>query len=398
MNKIQYISLKNNHYEGITCTDLSAPKAFDSFDINIIDLSSNYVWRNTGKSPENINCCKDLYNISDMIDNSMNRKVVIILPQNISFYYYHYLQDYCKSIELKNYLDGIVKILINDLSIPYFVLGYENNITLIGNNDKFKSAFYFKEFEGNVITSAIDSNKATTINYNDYYFTTLAIECRNDLLNFLFNTKLVVLQEEIPNWLNEYSFYNDNELKNIKVKKEKEIVSLKKELESIEKSIIDNLYFKRILIESGDALVEIVFKILNDIFSINLFEFEDKKAADFIFKYNQTTFIGEIKGINTNVKKSNVSQLDDHYCNYIEDKMEDEIKNIKQLLIITHQRLIELNKRQPVADAEITKAKNNNALIIEGETLLKIYEKYKNGELLVDDIYKMFLGIGLLKI
>lgn len=398
MNKIQLISLKYNYYEGITCTELSTPQAFDSFDINIIDLSYENLWRYIGQSPENINCYRDLCNIHDMIANSNNKKVVIVLPQDISFNYYYNLKQYIRSIELRNYLDGLVKILIDDLMIPFFILGYENNKTIIKNDKELKSAFYFKSFDGRVITTAKYSNKPTTININDYYFTTLKIENKNDLLDFLIETKLVSLQENIPNWIEDYSFYNDDELKKVKIEKENELESLQKILKSIEININENLYFKRILIESGDALVEIVFNILNDIFSINLFEYEDKKAADFIFKYNQTTFIGEIKGINTNVKKSNISQLDDHYCNYIEDKTEDEIKNIKQLLIITHQRLTELNKRQPVADAEITKAKNNNALIIEGETLLKIYEKYKNNCLNCNDIYNMFLNAGLLKI
>ncbi len=107
----------------------------------------------------------------------------------------------------------------------------------------------------------------------------------------------------------------------------------------------------------------------------------------------------EIKGISTNVKKNNISQLDDHYCNYIDNNnlSPDQINKVKQLLIINHQRQVKLEERQPVSKDVIDKAKNNCSLIIETKTLLKIYELYLQNKITSDDIFNMFLKDGLLE-
>ena len=59
---------------------------------------------------------------------------------------------------------------------------------------------------------------------------------------------------------------------------------------------------------NGEQLVEVVFDILESFFSYSLSEFKDEKKEDFLIKLDSVTFIGEIKGITSNVKSEHVSQ------------------------------------------------------------------------------------------
>ena len=43
------------------------------------------------------------------------------------------------------------------------------------------------------------------------------------------------------------------------------------------------------------------------------------KKEDFNFEIDDKVFIGEIKGVTSNVKNANVSQLDTHVQNYIDE-------------------------------------------------------------------------------
>ena len=112
------------------------------------------------------------------------------------------------------------------------------------------------------------------------------------------------------------------------------------------------------------------------------------------------TFIGEIKGVTTNVKSEHISQLDVHLQSYL-DQLEEEqqSENVKSILIINHQRNKCLSERQPVHDNQIMLAKRNNSLINETITLLNIFEKFISNEINVDEVKTLFREkIGLLEI
>ena len=159
----------------------------------------------------------------------------------------------------------------------------------------------------------------------------------------------------------------------------------------------ENNKYKSILYTNGDELVNVVFKILENIFNYDLSTFLDEKKEDFIIKLDDITFIGEIKGINTNIKSGNVSQLDVHLHNYLENPA-TETKKVKSLLIINHQRNKPLAERESVHETQIKLAERNGGLIIETSTLLSIFEKFKKGELKTKEIKQMFIKkIGLLE-
>ena len=50
---------------GITISKLNAPKSFDSYDINIISLQSESLWRFEKDSEQQLNCTNDLLSIND---------------------------------------------------------------------------------------------------------------------------------------------------------------------------------------------------------------------------------------------------------------------------------------------------------------------------------------------
>ena len=84
----------------------------------------------------------------------------------------------------------------------------------------------------------------------------------------------------------------------------------------------------------------------------------------------------EIKGINTNVKNSNIAQCKKHVTDFLiaEDIMSP--NDVKGLLIINPQRDIEPSKREPIHADQINYAKSEGILIITTLELLKLYQAY----------------------
>ena len=111
----------------------------------------------------------------------------------------------------------------------------------------------------------------------------------------------------------------------------------------------------------------------------DLSEFHDKKKEDFNFKIGEKIFIGEIKGVTPNVKKANVSQLDVHVQEFL-DENETADENVVALLIINHQRNKPLENREVVMEEQIKLAERNGSLIVETITLLKLFEQYLSNE------------------
>ena len=79
--------------------------------------------------------------------------------------------------------------------------------------------------------------------------------------------------------------------------------------------------------------------------------------------------------ITSNVKSEHISQLDVHFQTY-KDKLTEEEReeNVHQLLIINPFRTKPLEEREPVNQQQIDLAERNGCLIIETNTLLRIFE------------------------
>ena len=102
-----------------------------------------------------------------------------------------------------------------------------------------------------------------------------------------------------------------------------------------------------------------------------------QKKEDFRFKFRDISFMVEIKGINTNVKNSNIAQCKKHVTDFLiaeDNTMSPD--NVKGLLIINPQRDIEPRKREPIHADQINYAKSEGILIITTLELLKLYQAY----------------------
>lgn len=375
--------------------ELNNPRSFDEFDINVVDLRDDRIWICEEYSvTDAINIYSDLENIETIIKNSQKSNVVVILPQDITFKYSWDGECYENSIQFRSNLQLVNSSVLNISFIPLDLLIYENTTTKIKDN-LYEAAFYFNCPWANILTKSSKSEKPTTVRLDDIIITTLDIDGKEKLKEFFYKVGLLEDKEVLPQWLQSFKFFDDSEQEKVisvsKVLIEEQMRKINKAEEILKK----NNEYKSILYTNGDNLVGVVFKILQQILNYDLSKFIDEKKEDFLIKKENITFIGEIKGVTSNVKSANISQVEVHLQEYL-DKVEDN-ENVKAILIINHQRNIDLKNRQPVHEKQIELAKRYESLIVETTTLIKIFEKYLRQELNSEDIEKMLIdNTGLL--
>jgi len=384
-------------------------QALDDFEICVIDLTSEYIWRYDESQPTNVNCHNDLLTIKEAIINSNISKIVIVLPQNEEFYYYKtyknsgYVLD--KFIQLKDNKENLVKIISSNLfNMGKVKLTFEKTRTTI-ENESLEADFNFNSYQEDkfeVLTFSNNSKKVTTIKNEKIFITTLKILDDNEKLklfieNYCKNTQG---KEDMPDWISDINFFNDEQLKKDKDNNLAKISEIKQKNIAIDKELEKNLEYKSILYTNGDELVKVVLEILDEILEHDSSKFVDEKKEDFLINKDDITFVGEIKGLSSAVQNKNISQLEVHIQNYF-DKLQEEGKEekVKGLLVINHQRNKPLEERQEIHEHQKDLATKYGSLIIETQTLLKIYEKYKLGKMTKEECKKLFEeNIGLLEI
>lgn len=401
--KIQYIEYWKQHESfssnGIKHSRLSEPDSLDYYAINVIDLSEGKLWRDSSGSGtlSRIDSSEDINNLAEMIRESKTSKVIILLPLDCEVYYNFKYSDnkFHSSEKLKNGALSLLIYYIEKLIQVYIlnICSYEPTKTRIGNLE-YSGNFYFKEdYLGNntLITKSEGSNKPTTIVNEGKFISTLNIESFDHFLLFLDKLELISIKEDVPEWIKELVMFDDKEQYR-KIEEQEEIIQKSNSIISISKNKLEqNNRFKSILYTNGDELVEVVFEMLEKMLSCNLSGFKDEKKEDFLIQLSNVTFIGEIKGVTSNIKSEHVSQLDVHYQGYI-DKLEEEGRqeNVKALLIMDHQRNNPLKSRQEVHINQINLAKRNKSLIIETSELLHLYEAFLKGSVTSEQIIDRF--------
>lgn len=402
--KIQIIGEKVNFetHRDITQSTFDAPRSLDEFDVNIIDLSNEKVWYNFGDNIRNVNRSNDFKSIQTMVRKKRLTKVVFVFPQNGKFYYnYGYSgynashESYLNSVVIKDRI-GVIYDNIIEKMLPTGILPiqpvFEPTKTSITPNT-YEADFYF---EGNypVLTKSNYSDKATTIHIpsNEIYLTTLNIMVSADmLLHFLYAMFGNKVKSDIPEWMSNIRFGDDEKQREI-IRSSLEMIKIEQQkIESAEQKIEENDRYKSILYTNGDELVEVVFEILEKLLDCDLSDFVDKKKEDFLIKKSGCTFIGEIKGITSNVKNANITQVELHYQEYT-DKLSEggQSEKVQPILIINPSRNKEPQQRDPVDEQQIALARRNNCLIIETMTLLRIFEKFLAGEISSDKCIEVF--------
>lgn len=376
--------------------DFKSPKAFDDFDVNILDLSFSELWENKRDSTSNINMIKDLVHYSKIINNANNTKVLIILPQNISFKYCYYNNRYQEREYLKNLLQLIEK-LVSENIYPYcFQMEFETTYTTL-KNIKLQADFHFcsSAFEKEkIILTSDKSNKITTVSINDnlYYTTLNIISSKEGLEEFLLKSKIISNHEsKVPEWIHEVDILDDKEIKN-NIRKIEQIIEeqvTKKEVEINKLKLNDKI--KRILYQTDKELQKEVIEVINELLEYEDGDFIDEMEEDYRVKKENITFIIETKGLLRNIKGEDISKTSNHVEMYLDKLEEDEIQeNVKGLYIVATQRNKKIEERDRTPDRQVTLARRDNILIIRTEELLKLFEAFRNRKIKTKDIIKFF--------
>lgn len=363
-------------------------QSLDEFDINVIDLSASTLWGYEGDSKETIDSISEFISISKMIINRKESKVVILYPQNCKFNYVRYSTRY--SEELKNMLDSLTKKILVKLFRPLadIELVYENTRTSLQTKE-FAASFYFKDVE-EILLSSVKSNKTTACMFENIILATLSVGNTEELIILLSELGLLEEKQEVPEWFTELSMFDDCEQQKIIQQSTEKIKLEEKSIEQAWDVIEKNNRLKSTLYTTGDELVEIIFEIFEEILDCDLSGFVDLKKEDLLIETEEVIFIGEIKGVNSNVKSTNISQVDTHYHDYLETHPEVDENKLKALLIINHQKNKAVYEREPVMEQQINLAKRNNSLIVETHTLLKVLELYRSKTVNKEKIISVF--------
>lgn len=398
----------NNTKHNIKYSNFSDPIALSEFDLNIINIQDDSVWK-CDCDRDHLNCFKDLISIKSMIELSFNTMVIIVLPFN---YIMRCVNDEEENFLLKDDIEETIHIL--NCLIPNFdrnlneTFSYNQDYNLLYEKAKtvcgesiYRSDFSFVGALYDGKTWTMKGKKPTTIKVNgNCFLTTLdVLENGKKLDDYLYavgldrDTKIPT-----PDWINDLDYFDDKQQKSMIKENKEQITVLNQQIDTAKDKLAKNLYYKSVLYASGDNLVKVVFDILSEMLEYDLSSFEDKKKEDFLIKLQDITFVGEIKGIDTNIKSKNVSQVDTHLQDY-QDKLNEENKheNLKALLIINPFRNKKLEDREVVHEQQIALAKRNNCLIILTQDLLRIFEMYKQGVLSKDKIVAILTKqVGLL--
>lgn len=389
MKKIQIITYNPKNFscldQGIDINNFNNLKSLDNYEINVFDLNNDRIWidrsKNEGAPTGDLVLSNDLISIEKMIFNRRETKILVCLPQNLNYTYEYYDKKYF--CELKNIINVMKSVLKQITNVDINDLYYENTYTEI-NGMNIQGAFVFPDYEDS-ITKSKDSRKNTTINKYDIIFTALNLfeEKNTDVLvEFLKHIGVIDKPIEYPKWLQEYKFNDDQQLQDTIENAEAEIKKLNQKIFDSKNKLAENMKCKSILVTNSDELTKVIYEILEYIFEINLSTFVDEKKEDFLFDKEDICYIGEIKGVTSNIKSAHISQLDVHYY-ALQDRLEEDgiQKKIKKILIMNYERNREISSRNEVHNAQIELASKNNTLIIDTLNLLQLYEKLLKGNI-----------------
>lgn len=401
MSKIQLITYNPLEYadynKKIESNDFNKLKSLDNYNINIFDLNSENMWESvTGSysAPDaNTKMTADFKSINRMIENSNKSINIICLPQNLN-YHWSWGSSNCR-LQLKDMLPLFTEILEQLIPIKGLEIIYENSSTKI-NSNLIPASFYINNESYVTLTSSDESNKVTTIKSDNLIITTLDIiksEKISILFDYLREIGLIREETEYPDWLYRYNF-NDDIIQSNNIEQAKEQIKLQKEIiDNANQKLQQNLRYKSILYNNSDALVEVVFEILEYIFDISLKDFKDEKKEDFLFAKDGITFIGEIKGVTSNVKYEHISQLEVHYSKHLDDLQElNKTEQIKKILIMNYERTKDISLRDDINQMQINLAIKNETLIIDTKSLLTLYERVLQGKVSNSTIVKYIVN------
>ena len=408
---INYNGRNENDYSVMECNSFGQAHSLDSYDLNIIDLTSSSIWLNHSSITdfETLVCDNDFQTLLTSVYNSSKTKFLYILPPNISFKtkYTTPIGGIGKDFLAREKLKDIIRSLVYNLEkvIPIDIdLYYEKTHTNL-SGIRLSADFYFAPkmaknyYDGynlpeNMIYSD-GSEKLVFVSCGRYSLTTLQATNNNELSVLIQNILMDKTEEEEPDWFQELQFFDDSKQSEVIQIENRKIEESKDKIKISEAIIRENKHFESILFKSGSELEVILSEMLEIMCDVQS-EFEDRKNEDYSFEKDGIHYIFEFKGLTRDVKKSNVSQLVTHGHIY-EETNEVDADLIKKIIIVNRFKDIKPEERLSVSANVIDVARNtaNNVLVIDSLVFLKMFELFKTGELTSKDILSHFLKVGL---
>jgi hypothetical protein len=183
------------------------------------------------------------------------------------------------------------------------------------------------------------------------------------------------IQYSPPNWISSFKFSNEAQLAS-----QKEMIQ--KSLEKVDNSIREYLRLKEILWFRNNELVDSVINFLN---AINIRTIKDEISEEdfWIMEGDKEAVIVEVKGLDRNLARQHISQLDEHRA--AREKPDD----FPALLIVnSFNRATSMKEKDiPISSNEIKKAIQMNVLVLRTLDLCNAFclieeNKLKNVDLL----------------
>lgn len=348
-------------------------ESFNAFKFNVIDLNDDIFWNYQMFSNN-----KELPTITNAINNSNNKTTFIfLLPQNITVT----TKESGIMNESLNKNVEIVSEFIGDLTGRYIELIFGRNITKI-DEIEYNADFYFKNDSKTEVIKTNMNGDNTFIKIDNFIFTTINITNTTTLKSFIDDISPSYKKVDTPEWFKNIDFLNDEKENENIIRYQNEIKCLEDKIKESERILEENNKYKSILYTQGNALVKVVNEILDEMLNTNLSKFNDVYNEDFYFEKDNIGFIGEIKGVKTNLKNPYLNQLNDHAVKKLHEHDEKEIDiPLKQIMIINTFRKIPPDDRKDIENETIDKAKMHEALVITTPELLKLLEKFKKDEI-----------------
>ena len=188
---------------------------------------------------------------------------------------------------------------------------------------------------------------------------------------------------ELPGWVNEVPLGPEGSLRKELEKSENRIKEIMEQLANLSK-------FKRVLIETGDDLVHSVSLLLRETTDLEVDSKDDKKEdCRLRDKSGNVIALIEVKGINGNVKMSNVSQTFEHR------ERTPGCENLPAILIantfIGTARSEEEKDKAP-EEEQIALAERHNVLVLRTLDLLRMYNSVLLGRVKKEDIARLLVS------
>ena len=120
---INYNGRNENDYSVKECNSFGQAHSLDSYDLNIIDLTSSSIWLNHSSITdfETLNCDNDFQTLLTSVLHSSKTKFLYILPPNISFKtkYTTPIRGRGKDFLAREQLKDIIRSLVYNLKKSY---------------------------------------------------------------------------------------------------------------------------------------------------------------------------------------------------------------------------------------------------------------------------------------